>query len=122
LGLQLSPIPPPGPAKLPMIVYSHGLSGSPIGKGYIGIMVRLAAQGYVVAAVFHGDARFSRVRLEDFSDYWYALTQFDRIAEMMLLRPVSLKAMTDTLLASNSAYAAGIDTNRIGGFGASMGG
>lgn len=120
LGIQFSPIPPPGPTKLPMIVYSHGLTGSPISKGYISVMVELASQGYVVAAVFHGDARFSRIRLEDFNDYWYAFTQFDRIAEMMLLRPVSLKAMTDTVL--TSAYAPGIDPDRIGGFGASLGG
>ena len=107
--------------KLPLIVYSHGLSGSPIGKGYINVMVQLAAHGYVVAAIFHGDPRFSRVRLEDFSDYFYALTQFDRVAEMMLLRPVSLKAMTDMLL-SHAGYSPGIDTERIAGFGASMGG
>ena len=119
-GIQFSP-PPPGPQKLPLIVYSHGLSGSPIGKGYIDVMVQLAAQGYMVAAIFHGDARFSRVRLEDFGDYFYALTQFDRVAEMMLLRPVSLKAMTDMLL-TNAGYAPGIDPDRIGGFGASMGG
>ncbi|MEO7744586.1 MAG: hypothetical protein ABIR98_16750 [Usitatibacter sp.] len=120
VGIQFSPT-PPGPVKLPLIVYSHGLSGSPIGKGYIDVMVKLAAQGYVVAAIFHGDARFSRVRLEDFNDYFYALTQFDRVAEMMLMRPVSLKAMTDMLLA-DAGYAAGIDADRIGGFGASMGG
>lgn len=119
-GIDYSP-PPPGPAKLPMIVYSHGLSGSPIGKGYINVMTQLAAHGYVVAAVFHGDPRFSRVRLEDFNDYFYALTQFDRVAEMMLMRPVSLKAMTDMLL-SHAGYSPGIDAERIGGFGASMGG
>ena len=88
-GVQYSP-PVPGPAKLPLIVYSHGLSGSPIGKGYINVMTQLAAHGYMVAAVFHGDARFSRVRLEDFNDYFYALTQFDRVAEMMLMRPASI--------------------------------
>jgi predicted dienelactone hydrolase len=110
-----------GPARLPLIVYSHGLAGSPIGKGYMGVMVQLAAQGYMVAAIFHGDPRFSRVRLEDFRDYWYALTNFDRIAEMMLLRPVALRAMTDVLL-GHPGYAPGIDTQRIGGFGASMGG
>lgn len=120
VGMPFSP-PPSGLVKLPLIVYSHGLSGSPIGKGYIDVMARLAAHGYIVAAVFHGDARFSRVRLEDFGDYFYALTQFDRVAEMMLMRPVSLKAMTDMLL-SHAGYAPGIDTDRIGGFGASMGG
>ena len=119
-GVAFSP-PLTGTAKLPLIVYSHGLSGAPIGKGYINVMTQLAAHGYVVAAIFHGDARFSRVRLEDFGDYFYALTQFDRVAEMMLMRPVSLKAMTDMLLA-HAGYAPGIDPERIGGFGASMGG
>jgi platelet-activating factor acetylhydrolase isoform II/uncharacterized protein DUF5648 len=110
-----------GPAKLPLIVYSHGLAGSPIGKGYINVMVQLAAQGYMVAAIFHGDPRFSRVRLEELNDYFYALIGFNRIAEMMLLRPVSLKAMTDMLL-GHPGYSPGIDIDRIGGFGASMGG
>lgn len=121
LGIEVTPAPPPGPAKMPLIVYSHGLAGSPIGKGYINVMTQLAAQGYMVAAIFHGDPRFSRVRLEDFDDYWYALVNFDRIAEMMLLRPVALRAMTDVLL-GHPGYSPGIDAERIGGFGASMGG
>ena len=120
IGVEVDP-PMAGPAKLPLIVYSHGLSGSPIGKGYINVMTQLAAQGYVVAAVFHGDPRFSRVRLEDFSDYFYALNNFDRIVEMMLMRPVALKAMTDVILA-HPGYSQAVDAERIAGFGASMGG
>lgn len=121
LGIQVSPAPPAGPAKMPLIVYSHGLAGSPIGKGYINVMTQLAAQGYMVAAIFHGDPRFSRVRLEDFDDYLYAIFNFGRIAEMMLLRPVALKTMTDVLL-GHPGYSPAIDAERIGGFGASMGG
>ena len=109
------------PARLPLIVYSHGLGGSPVGKGYINVMVALASHGYVVGAVFHGDSRFSRVRLEDLGDYFYLLTQFDRVAEMQLMRPLSLKVMTDVLLA-HPGFAPGIDPQRIGGFGASAGG
>ena len=120
IGVAISPA-PPGPYKMPLIVYSHGLSGSPIGKGYIDVMVQLAAQGYMVAAVFHGDPRFSRVRIEDFDDFAYALLNFDRVVEMMLMRPVALKAMTDMLLA-HPGYGPAIDEDRIGGFGASMGG
>ena len=119
-GIYFSP-PPTGPARLPLIVYSHGLAGSPIGKGYINVMTQLAAQGYMVAAIFHGDPRFSRVRLEDFDDYVYAIFNFGRIAEMMLLRPVALRAMTDVLL-GHPGYSPAIDAERIGGFGASMGG
>jgi hypothetical protein len=119
--LGLSGTPAAGPQRLPLIVYSHGLSGSPVGKGYIEVMTQLAAQGFVVAAVFHGDPRFSRVRLEDFDDYAYALLNFDRVVEMQLMRPVALKAMTDMVL-GHPGYAPAIDETRIGGFGASMGG
>src|SRR5260221_13033886 len=102
-------------ASLPLIVYSHGLTGSPISKGYVGVLVQLAAQGYMVAGVFHGDPRFSRVRVEDLSDFVYLLGNFDHVVEMELLRPLSLKTMTDVLL--TSAFAPGIDRDRIGGFG-----
>jgi len=107
--------------KVPLVVYSHGLGGSPIGKGYINSIVLLASHGYMVAAVFHADNRFSRVRVEDLSDYWYLLTQYERVAEMELMRPVALKAMTDVLLA-HPGFAPGIDSERIAGFGASLGG
>ena len=106
---------------LPLIVYSHGLTGSPISQGYVQVMVALAAQGYVVAAPFHGDPRFSRVRIEDVSDLFYLIAFFPEVAEMEAMRPLSLKTMTDVLL-GNPGFAAGIDTNRIGGFGASLGG
>jgi hypothetical protein len=114
---------PNAPQRLPLIVYSHGLTGSPISKGYVDVMVQLAAQGYVVAAPFHGDPRFSRVRLEDISDFVFVLRDFDRIVELQLMRPLSLKVMTDVLLAEPGfGFAPAIDTQRIGGFGASMGG
>ena len=108
------------PARLPLIVFSHGLTGSPISKGYVDVFVKLAAQGYMVAGVFHGDPRFSRVRVEDLSDVIYLLRDFNRVVEMELLRPLSLKVMTDVLL--TSLFATGIDIDRIGGFGASLGG
>jgi hypothetical protein len=106
---------------LPLIVFSHGLGGSPISPGYIGAMVDLASQGFVVGAVFHGDARFSRIRIEDFGDVAYLLRDFDLVVEMELMRPLSLKTMTDVLLA-HPYFSAAIDAQRIGGFGASMGG
>jgi dienelactone hydrolase len=121
LGIQVSPIPPPGPAILPTIVYSHGLGGSPLGQGYLDIAVELASQGYMVAAVFHADARFSPIRIENIGDLAYALVAFPVIVQMQALRPLALKAMTDRLL-SHPGYAPGIDTSRIGGFGASLGG
>jgi hypothetical protein len=116
------PLPlPPGPQPLPVIVYSHGLTGSPISSGYVEVLVQTAAQGFMVAAPFHGDPRFSRVRVQDFSDVLFLTLNFDQVVEMELMRPLSLKAMTDVLLA-NQGYAAGIDAARIGGFGASLGG
>jgi hypothetical protein len=122
---QTAGIAVPGPAQaaaaLPFIVYSHGLTGSPIGKGYINVMVQLAAQGYMVGAVFHGDPRFSRTRVEDLADLANVLFNFDRVVEMQMMRPLSLKTMLDVLLA-DPGYAPGIDTARIGGFGASLGG
>jgi fermentation-respiration switch protein FrsA (DUF1100 family) len=109
------------PQPLPLIVFSHGLTGSPISDGYIQAMTQLAAQGFMVAAPFHGDPRFSRVRIETLGDLGFLITQFDRVAEMELMRPLSLKVMLDKLLA-DPGYAVGVDTNRIVGFGASLGG
>ncbi|HEY5628312.1 MAG TPA: hypothetical protein VIR16_02270 [Candidatus Limnocylindrales bacterium] len=120
LGIQASPAPPDVVAPLPTIIYSHGLGGSPVDKGYLETIGELAAQGFIVAAPFHGDPRFSRIRIEDYADLAYLLLNFDRVVEMQALRPVALKAMLDVLLAS--PYAPAIDADRIGGFGASLGG
>lgn len=118
IGTEFSP---DAPAKLPTIVYSHGLGGSPLGKGYLDVMVALASQGYMVAAVFHADARISRIRIENLGDLAFTLAFFPLIVEMQAMRPLALKAMTDRLLA-DQGFAQGIDTERIGGFGASLGG
>ncbi|PWB67189.1 MAG: hypothetical protein C3F16_00615 [Betaproteobacteria bacterium] len=119
-GIFLSP-PPPGPAPLPTILFSHGLGGSPISPGYLAAMVDLASQGFLVAGVFHGDPRFSRIRIEDLRDLVSALAEFDEFVELELLRPVSLRALLDALLA-HPGFAPGIDRERIAGFGASLGG
>src|SRR5512132_132553 len=70
---------PEAPAALPLIVYSHGLGGSPLGKGYLDVMVQLAAQGFMVAAVFHADARISPVRIENLPDLVFTLAFFPLI-------------------------------------------
>ena len=119
-GLHLDP-PIFAPERLPLLVFSHGLTGSPISSGYVQALVQFAAQGFMVAAPFHGDPRFSRVRIEDLSDVVFLFANFDRVAEMELMRPLSLKVMLDRILA-NPGYSPGIDTNRIVGFGASLGG
>lgn len=120
-GIAVDPAVPGTPARLPLLVFSHGLGGSPISAGYIDAMVDLASQGFMVAAVFHGDPRFSQIRIEDLGGFALALANFDQFVEMELLRPVALKATVDALLA-NPAFAPGIDPERIGGFGASLGG
>ncbi|MGZ5036912.1 MAG: alpha/beta hydrolase family protein [Usitatibacter sp.] len=119
-GIAVDPI-TPFVKRMPLVVYSHGLTGSPISSGYVQVLVELAAQGFMVAAPFHGDPRFSRVRVEDFSDFLFLTLNFDHVVEMQLMRPLSLKAMLDKLLA-DPGYSPGIDADRIGGFGASLGG
>ena len=119
-GLPVDPA-QTGAARLPLIVYSHGLGGSPVGKGYIDVATQLAAQGFMVAAVFHADNRYSPVRIEDLGDLAFALAAFPVIVQMQALRPFALKAMTDALL-GDQAYSQGVDFSRIGAFGASLGG
>jgi hypothetical protein len=109
------------PMPLPLVVYSHGLGGSPISSGYVQSMVQLAAQGYMVAGVFHGDPRFSTIRVQDLSQLVNVALNFDRLVEMIMIRPLSLKVMLDKLLADPN-YGNSIDTTRIAGFGASLGG
>jgi hypothetical protein len=120
-GAHVDPLPPAIPMRLPLIVFSHGLTGSPISPGYVSATALLASHGFMVGAVFHGDPRFSRVRIQDLGDFGYLLTNFNHVVEMQLMRPLSLRAMTDALLA-DPAFSAGIDADRIGGFGASLGG
>ena len=108
-------------ARVPLVTFSHGLTGSPISKGYINILALLASHGYMVGAVFHGDPRISRVRIEDMGDFAYLLLFFNNVVEMQLMRPLSLKAFNDRLL-GDARYSQGIDYDRIGGFGASLGG
>ena len=112
---------PPGCGRWPMLVFSHGLAGSPVDGKSIDFLVRLASYGYIVAAPFHGDGRFSRLRIEDVGDLFYIIRNFDRIVEMQAIRPFSVKAVIDLMLA-HPDFGARIDAARIGGIGASMGG
>ncbi len=116
-----APIWSDGVTRFPLIVYSHGLGGSPLSNDYLSSILRFVSHGYAVAAVFHGDPRFSRVRLEDLGDYWYAVRNFSELVEMQAIRPLSVVGALDRLLA-DARYAERIDTERIGIFGTSMGG
>lgn len=105
----------------PLLMYSHGLSGSPLSSSYLETISAFASHGYIVAAPFHGDPRFSRVRLEDLSDVNYFFRNFAHIVEMQAIRPLAVQGLIDHLLNSPN-WAGHIDAERIGGFGASMGG
>lgn len=107
--------------KWPLLVMSHGLAGSPLGDDYVQVMARLAAEGYVVFAPFHADARYSRIHIDDVSDYFYVLTKYAEIAEMEAIRPLGLKQGLDYFL-GRPEYANTIDQDQIAGFGASLGG
>jgi predicted dienelactone hydrolase len=107
--------------KWPLLVMSHGLAGSPLGDDYVQVAARLAAEGYVVFAPFHADARYSRIKLDNISDYLYVFSKYAEIAEMQAIRPVGLKQGLDYIL-SKPEYANRVDSDRIVGFGASLGG
>ncbi len=107
--------------KWPLLVMSHGLAGSPLGDDYVQVMARLAAEGYVVFAPFHADARYSRIHIDDVSDAFYVFTKYNEIAEMEAIRPLGLKQGLDFIL-SRPEYSNAVDQDRIAGFGASLGG
>ncbi|HZW25793.1 MAG TPA: hypothetical protein VFF26_09940 [Gallionella sp.] len=109
------------PNLLPLLVYSHGLAGSPLDGNSLEVISRLASFGYIVAAPFHGDARFSPINIGNIGGLLSLLGNFDRFVEMEALRPLSLKATVDAMLA-HPDFGPRIDPGKIGGFGASMGG
>lgn len=109
------------PNLLPLLVFSHGLAGSPLDGNSLDVISRLASFGYVVAAPFHGDARFSLIHVGNIGGFLSVLGNFDRFVEMEALRPLSLKATVDAILA-HPDFGPRIDPGKIGGFGASMGG
>ena len=115
------PIFPNASASYPLLVYSHGISGSPISDEYLDTILRLASHGYIVMAVFHGDGRITRVRVENLRDAYYLISSFDRYVELQALRPLALKAALDDLLI-RPGYRDHVDQQKIGGFGTSLGG
>ena len=107
--------------KWPLLMMSHGLAGSPLGDDYVQVAGRLAAEGYVVFAPFHADARYSRIQLDTVSDAIYVFSKYAEIAEMESIRPLGLKQGLDYFL-TKPEYTNQIDQDRIVGFGASLGG
>lgn len=108
-------------AKYPLLLFSHGLVGSPISDDYISALRTFASWGYVVVAPFHGDSRYANVKLEDFDDQIYALTHIKDFVAMQAVRPLSLSRALDAVLA-HPHFAGHVDPSRVGGFGASLGG
>lgn len=107
--------------RFPVLLFSHGLGGSPISSDYIDALKIFASQGYVAIAPFHGDSRITNVRLDSFDDLVRAILNFSNYTAMQAIRPQTLSAALDAVLADPS-YAARIDPDRIGGFGGSLGG
>ena len=105
----------------PVLLFSHGLGGSPLSGEYIDAIALFASHGYVVIAPFHGDARFADVRVDSFGNLLTALAQFSNYTAMQAIRPQALRAALDAVLA-NADFAARMDVDAIGGFGGSLGG
>ncbi len=112
---------PPGCTRWPLLAFSHGLGSSPADDKSIEFLVRLASYGYIVAAPFHGDARFLRLDLSDIGDLIYLIRNFDEFVELQALRPLAMKSVIDAML-EHPGFGSKIDQDRIGGIGASLGG
>jgi predicted dienelactone hydrolase len=108
-------------ARWPVLLFSHGLVGSPLSSDYIVALTVLASYGYVVVAPFHGDPRFADIKIDNLGDAFYAALHFPTYVEMQAIRPLSSAAALDFLLA-HPQYRDHVDAARIAGFGASLGG
>jgi dienelactone hydrolase len=107
--------------RYPLVAFSHGYAGSPLSDDHFVLLSWLASHGYVVVAPFHGDPRFSNLRIDDFRDALKVLTQLSDAVAMQALRPLAVSAALDLLL-GHPQWRDHLDATRIGGFGASMGG
>lgn len=108
-------------AHYPVLLFSHGYAGSPISNDYISALSVFASYGYIVVAPFHGDPRFSNLKITDLSDAVTLLAHLNDFLALQSLRPLSESAALDLMLA-NPQWSGHADATQIGGFGASMGG
>ena len=108
-------------ARYAVVAFSHGYSGSPISGDYISALSVFASYGYVVIAPFHGDVRFSDLTIDNLGDAIAVASHLDNFTALQALRPLSISAALDLVLA-HPQWQGHIDATRIGGFGASMGG
>jgi predicted dienelactone hydrolase len=108
-------------ARYPVLLFSHGLGGSPLSTDYVDAIVLLASHGYVVVAPFHADARIVEFRIRDLGDLIAAIANFSRFIAMQAIRPLALQEAIGYVLAA-PAWNTHVDAERIVGFGASLGG
>src|SRR5512140_2827206 len=85
-------------AHYPVVAFSHGYSGSPLSSDYISALSVFASYGYVVIAPFHGDVRFSALRIDNLSDV-INLFPLSNFTALQALRPLSISAALDLVLA-----------------------
>ncbi len=108
-------------ARYPVLAFSHGLRGSPISSDYIEAISVFASHGYIVVAPFHGDPRFSNLKVDDLRDAVTLLAHLPNFLALQTLRPLAVSAGLDLMLA-HPQWRDHINATQIGGFGASMGG
>jgi predicted dienelactone hydrolase len=116
-----APIFPQDRPTYPVLLFSHGLSGSPLSADYLDAVTLLASYGYVVIAPFHGDARIADFTLDNIGDIAHAIAHFSDYTAMQAVRPLTLSAALTAVFAS-PGFAAHVDPTEIGGFGGSLGG
>jgi predicted dienelactone hydrolase len=115
------PVWPNDTTRFPVLLFSHGLTGSPLTPEYLAVLTYLASYGFVVVAPFHGDPRFADVQIDNLSELLYAALHFPNFTEMQAIRALSSAAALD-VIENDPNFASRIDGNRISGFGASLGG
>jgi hypothetical protein len=107
-------------ARYPVLAFSHGYGGSPISSEYIASLSWFASYGFVVLAPFHGDPRFSNLKIDDLADAEAVLSNLGDFVALQALRPLSMSAALDLVLA-HPQWRDHVDATQIGGFGASIG-
>jgi hypothetical protein len=116
-----APIFPDATTRFPVLLFSHGLGGSPLSGDYLDALTLFASHGYVVVAPFHEDARIESIDISSLEDVVAALLHFPNYTALQAIRPFALRAELDALL-GDAGFAAHVDPGVIGGFGASLGG
>ena len=108
--------------RYPVVLYSHGLGGSPLSGEYLQTIAMLASYGYVVVAPFYGDGRFSELSFDSVTELARYLLEggFSAAVELQAVRPLSLSAALDALLADPN-YREHVDAERVAGLGISLG-